>query len=72
MNRFTENFKQVDFGAENDPLTPFWVQYKFSKNQDSCYHPLFDACHQVHFQKNLEKKLEKHSKVKIFNPKMTQ
>ena len=42
MNKFRENFKSIDFGTKNDPLTLFWV-YNFLKNQNSCYHALIDA-----------------------------
>ena len=28
MNRFEENFGNIDFGPKNAPLTPFWRKIK--------------------------------------------
>ena len=32
MNRFIENFKNVDFVPQNTMFTPFWTKGKFSLN----------------------------------------
>lgn len=53
MRRFREKFSGVDFRHKNDPIPPFST-YEFSfKIQNSPFKPLFNACHEIQFQKIL-------------------
>ena len=48
-----KKFKGVDFRHKNDPFPPFWAYEFFFKIQNILIKPLFNACYQIQFQKNL-------------------
>ena len=54
-------FKRTGIFSNNDPLTPIfciiWPALKILTNH--YFHPLFEACYQVQFKKNLTNKTER-------------
>ena len=70
MKRFRKNFKNVDLGPKNTLIYPTWgILRIFLKLQNSCFKQIFNASHQVHFQKNLMKRFRKKFQNVDFGPK---
>ena len=57
IKRFKEKFKNVNFGPKNDPFhLPFVYKNVPWKYLTLNFYAISNACHQVQFQKNLEKR----------------
>ena len=72
MKAFIEKLKSDDFGPKNYPFLPFWAQNFFSQILKTVtFIHLFNAFHQVEFQKNLMNRFKENLKNVNFGPKNT-